>query len=157
MVDAQRKCIWIRAVWYRAARVPSLKKLSLSSTSAPHQVTMHASLASHGTHHRIVCAAVPTPPSPPVSLGRHASYRRRLFREVSGGRAATRASTVCASSQLELSELTALGPLDGRYASKTASLRPFFSEYVDVAGLGLAGRLSPLASSCLFMPRALAH
>ena len=28
-----------------------------------------------------------------------------------------------------LSELTALSPLDGRYASKTASLRPYFSEY----------------------------
>jgi hypothetical protein len=31
---------------------------------------------------------------------------------------------------LDLSELTALGPLDGRYASKTASLRPYFSESV---------------------------
>ncbi len=28
-----------------------------------------------------------------------------------------------------LSELTALSPLDGRYASKTAALRPYFSEY----------------------------
>jgi adenylosuccinate lyase len=28
-----------------------------------------------------------------------------------------------------LSELTALSPLDGRYGSKTAALRPFFSEY----------------------------
>jgi len=30
---------------------------------------------------------------------------------------------------LKLSELTALSPLDGRYASKTAALRPYFSEY----------------------------
>ena len=31
--------------------------------------------------------------------------------------------------QLDLSSLTALSPLDGRYASKTAELRPYFSEY----------------------------
>ncbi len=31
--------------------------------------------------------------------------------------------------ELPLSELTALSPLDGRYASKTAALRPYFSEY----------------------------
>lgn len=30
---------------------------------------------------------------------------------------------------MNLSALTALSPVDGRYASKTASLRPFFSEY----------------------------
>jgi hypothetical protein len=30
---------------------------------------------------------------------------------------------------LPLTELTAVGPLDGRYASKVASLRPIFSEY----------------------------
>lgn len=30
---------------------------------------------------------------------------------------------------LKLSELTALSPLDGRYAGKTATLRPYFSEY----------------------------
>jgi len=30
---------------------------------------------------------------------------------------------------LELSELTALGGIDGRYGSKTSELRPFFSEY----------------------------
>ena len=30
---------------------------------------------------------------------------------------------------LPLGTLTALSPLDGRYASKTARLRPFFSEY----------------------------
>ncbi len=30
---------------------------------------------------------------------------------------------------LALSELTALSPLDGRYSSKTATLRPYFSEY----------------------------
>jgi len=34
-----------------------------------------------------------------------------------------------ATRALALSELTALSPLDGRYASKTASLRPYFSEY----------------------------
>ncbi len=32
-------------------------------------------------------------------------------------------------SELELSALTALSPVDGRYGSKTASLRPVFSEY----------------------------
>ncbi len=32
-------------------------------------------------------------------------------------------------SQLQLSGLTALSPLDGRYGAKTASLRPYFSEY----------------------------
>ena len=31
--------------------------------------------------------------------------------------------------QLELSALTALAPVDGRYADKTAALRPWFSEY----------------------------
>ena len=30
---------------------------------------------------------------------------------------------------MELSALTALSPTDGRYASKTAALRPWFSEY----------------------------
>ena len=30
---------------------------------------------------------------------------------------------------MDLSSLTALSPVDGRYASKTSSLRPFFSEY----------------------------
>jgi len=30
---------------------------------------------------------------------------------------------------MELSELTAISPIDGRYGSKTASLRPWFSEY----------------------------
>ena len=30
---------------------------------------------------------------------------------------------------MELSSLTAVSPLDGRYASKTAELRPIFSEY----------------------------
>jgi len=30
---------------------------------------------------------------------------------------------------LALSSLTALSPTDGRYASKTAALRPYFSEY----------------------------
>ena len=30
---------------------------------------------------------------------------------------------------LELNSLTAISPLDGRYASKTAALRDFFSEY----------------------------
>lgn len=94
---------------------------------------MHASVASHGTRHHILRAAVPIPQSPAGSLGRRASTRRLArshVREVGGARPATWASTVCASSQLDLSELTALGPLDGRYASKTASLRPFFSEYV---------------------------
>ena len=33
------------------------------------------------------------------------------------------------SSQMNLSALTALSPVDGRYASKTTSLRPYFSEY----------------------------
>ena len=91
-------------------------------------ITMHASIATHGTRHHISRASVPTPLSPAASLGRHASARRRGH--VSRAPAATRLSTVCASSQLDLSELTALGPLDGRYAAKTASLRPFFSEYV---------------------------
>eukprot|EP00892_Ulva_mutabilis_P003880 jgi/Ulvmu1/1864/UM012_0020.1 len=35
----------------------------------------------------------------------------------------------CAVDELPLSGLTALGPLDGRYGSKTAALRPFFSEF----------------------------
>lgn len=35
----------------------------------------------------------------------------------------------CASAKLELSELTAVGPLDGRYASKVVGLRDCFSEY----------------------------
>ena len=30
---------------------------------------------------------------------------------------------------LPLSELTALSPIDGRYAARTASLREYFSEY----------------------------
>ncbi|MCB1639549.1 MAG: adenylosuccinate lyase, partial [Thiothrix sp.] len=30
---------------------------------------------------------------------------------------------------MELSALTALAPVDGRYADKTAALRPWFSEY----------------------------
>ncbi len=30
---------------------------------------------------------------------------------------------------MELSALTALSPIDGRYGSKTAALRPYFSEY----------------------------
>ena len=30
---------------------------------------------------------------------------------------------------MELTALTALSPLDGRYGSKTAGLRDFFSEY----------------------------
>ena len=30
---------------------------------------------------------------------------------------------------MELSPLTAISPIDGRYADKTQSLRPFFSEY----------------------------
>ena len=30
---------------------------------------------------------------------------------------------------MELSALTALSPIDGRYAGKTQALRPFFSEY----------------------------
>ena len=34
-----------------------------------------------------------------------------------------------ASSSLELSSLTALSPVDGRYGSRTADLRPIFSEY----------------------------
>jgi len=34
-----------------------------------------------------------------------------------------------ATDSFALSELTALSPLDGRYASKTAALRPYFSEY----------------------------
>jgi len=34
-----------------------------------------------------------------------------------------------ATDSLALSELTALSPLDGRYGSKTATLRPYFSEY----------------------------
>ncbi len=34
-----------------------------------------------------------------------------------------------ATDSLALSELTALSPLDGRYGSKTAALRPYFSEY----------------------------
>ena len=33
------------------------------------------------------------------------------------------------TTQLDLSSLTALSPLDGRYSSKTAVLRPYFSEY----------------------------
>ena len=34
-----------------------------------------------------------------------------------------------AHNSLDLSELTALSPLDGRYGSKTEALRPYFSEY----------------------------
>jgi adenylosuccinate lyase len=30
---------------------------------------------------------------------------------------------------MELSALTAISPIDGRYADKTAELRPIFSEY----------------------------
>jgi adenylosuccinate lyase len=30
---------------------------------------------------------------------------------------------------MQLDSLTAISPIDGRYAAKTASLRPFFSEY----------------------------
>ena len=30
---------------------------------------------------------------------------------------------------MDLSLLTALSPVDGRYASKTAELRPYFSEF----------------------------
>ena len=30
---------------------------------------------------------------------------------------------------MELSVLTAISPIDGRYADKTAELRPIFSEY----------------------------
>ena len=30
---------------------------------------------------------------------------------------------------MDLSELTALSPIDGRYGVKTAALRPIFSEY----------------------------
>ncbi len=30
---------------------------------------------------------------------------------------------------MELSALTALSPIDGRYGSKTEALRPYFSEY----------------------------
>lgn len=30
---------------------------------------------------------------------------------------------------MELSALTALSPVDGRYGSKAAALRPYFSEY----------------------------
>ena len=30
---------------------------------------------------------------------------------------------------MKLSSLTALSPVDGRYASKTSAYRPFFSEY----------------------------
>ena len=33
------------------------------------------------------------------------------------------------STSLELSALTAISPIDGRYGSKTAALRPIFSEY----------------------------
>jgi hypothetical protein len=40
-----------------------------------------------------------------------------------------KAVVVCASSTLPLSELTAIGPLDGRYGSKLGSLKPYFSEY----------------------------
>ena len=45
-------------------------------------------------------------------------------------RLAVRPLAAGAGLDLDLSELTALGPLDGRYASKTASLRPYFSESV---------------------------
>jgi len=31
--------------------------------------------------------------------------------------------------ELELTDITALTPLDGRYGNKTAALRPIFSEY----------------------------
>ena len=30
---------------------------------------------------------------------------------------------------MDLTALTAISPVDGRYASKTEALRPFFSEY----------------------------
>ncbi len=49
---------------------------------------------------------------------------------VAGGRSARARTELAASAEdIELSELTAVGPLDGRYGSKVKALRETFSEY----------------------------
>lgn len=87
---------------------------------------MHTSTAS--VRIPVMRTAMPSH-SPALCLGRHASLPVPSSRRFFATQPTARSATVRASDQLDLSELTALGPLDGRYASKTVSLRPFFSEY----------------------------
>lgn len=63
---------------------------------------------------------------------RHAArYGGGLTAAAASGTFAVRSQSECKEkvAPLELSPLTAVGPLDGRYASKTAPLRPYMSEY----------------------------
>ena len=54
---------------------------------------------------------------------------RLLSHGTSGAAQRSFGSTSIKCASLDLSELTALGGIDGRYGGKTASLRPIFSEY----------------------------
>lgn len=76
---------------------------------------------------------IPAPTAIPTVAHRRANQHQLHASSVRGERRlAVRplAAGAGAGLDLDLSELTALGPLDGRYASKTASLRPYFSESV---------------------------
>lgn len=74
---------------------------------------------------------IPAPTAIPTVAHRRANQHQLHASSVRGERRlAVRPLAAGAGLDLDLSELTALGPLDGRYASKTASLRPYFSESV---------------------------
>jgi len=105
---------------FRTRTSVSHKKKFLTRRDTPRRP--HA----HVTH---TCAdGDPHSPDGGASSGKSASASCIVGEEER--RLAVRPLAAGAGLDLDLSELTALGPLDGRYASKTASLRPYFSESV---------------------------